>query len=135
MSKNLCQKIEFSQSPISRDLVNRQLISVQLIPYNKTEAYEKKEKKEHETSLEKKKNSKKSTNFYEYSKLFSQLDFQQNSLGSIVKFLVRSIFDVRAPLTRFVKRVKEQLEGERGGMNQERKAIFFIYREISIKKK
>lgn len=72
---------------------------MQLIPYNKTEAHEKK-KKERKASSEKKK-SKKSANFYEYSKLFSQLDFQQNSRGSIVKFLVRSIFDVRAFVNSF----------------------------------
>lgn len=73
---------------------------MQLIPYNKTEAHEKK-KKERKASSEKKKKSKKSANFYEYSKLFSQLDFQQNSRGSIVKFLVRSIFDVRAFVNSF----------------------------------
>lgn len=111
--RKICvRKIEFSQSPISRDLVNRQLISVQLIPYNKTEAHTHTHTQKKNTKpLRKKKKSKKSANFYECSKLFSRLDFQQNSRGSTVKFLVRSIFDVRAPLTRFVKRIKEQLVG------------------------
>lgn len=134
LSKNLCQKIEFSQSPISRDLVNRQLISVQLIPYNKTEAHEKK-KKERKASSEKKKKVKNpqtftSTRNFSRSSISNKIAAVQLWNSSFVQF---SMF-VHS-LTRFVKRVKEQLERERGGMNQERKAIFsYIVKYIIYEK-